>query len=781
MSLYRHYKDKKNNSNSKTKETSGENETKNKKEIKEDLEEENNDNKKEKEKKEKDNKNEEDRKEEQKPEEIINLDSNNDVEELSHSLQNLLLDKDFAAPVVVKKENKLITNYHYATFKNSYGENTCYINVILHLLYSIDELEEFLSSLYKIEESTKGSDNDKNNDDNINIDNINEKNEFLVSLGKILNNYDEIITEGNDKKKQKKGSKDKQVTVINTIKMRKILEKLSDNKFPLNTIADPVELFTFILDILNENLNGDTHKTFYLELIDEYICNKKGCTHIKNNYDKDNFMYHIYVDDILNFIQKGNLKVKDYKNKLFEISYKSFLSGDLKKCEKCKDEMTHNLICKNYPDFILINCVWRQSNPIVDDVMSVMFLMSLRDELNNLFKVQNNSTKKIHYHLFGFILYSFTLSHYIICKYNEDKEVFVLLDDEIVKEYNNLYELIEGITVEALKTNCKAFFYPVMLIYTKNNLYNHRICKINSLKENDYQEIINKCNQAIYEYRSKTEIKDEMKSDNYQKMIKEQKEIEEEIRKRAKKTETKTKKEDNKLEEKAQKDKKKKINLEKEDNTNKENKDEVIVISDEEKDNKIKKDNNEQKNETRKRNKSKEINLEDQNKKSRSKSKKKENEENPKKEQVIEILENKKDDDKSNNIQKIDSDNKKKNNKTKNKKKSVKKDINEIIWNQQPNKQQNEEKIIEKKEGNENKIYSNKNNLKKETFQRRSSKEKKEIENQPKYLGKKTNNSTNQNEGYNNNKRGSYMKENNYNDKGHNNYGRKYNFRNKNY
>ena len=68
----------------------------------------------------------------------------------------------------------------------------------------------------------------------------------------------------------------------------------------------------------------------------------------------------IYIDDILNFIQKGNLKVKDYKNKLFEISYKSFLSGDAKKCEKCKGEMTHNLICKNCPDFILINCVWRE-------------------------------------------------------------------------------------------------------------------------------------------------------------------------------------------------------------------------------------------------------------------------------------------------------------------------------------------------------------------------------------------------------------------------------------
>ena len=773
MSSNKKHNNNKNNINTKPKESLEENEIKNNKEIKEDLKEENNrNNKDEKEKNAEDNK-----KEEEKKEEVINLDSNNDVEELSQSIQNLLLDKDFAAPVVLKKENKLITNYHYATFKNSYGENTCYINVILHLLYSIDELEEFLSSLYKIEESTKGNNNDKNNNDENNIDIINENNEFLVSLGKILNNYDEIITESNEENnKKKKESKDKQVTVINTIKMRKILEKLSNNKFPLNTIADPVELFTFILDILNENLNGDTHKTFYLELIDEYICNKKGCTHIQNNYDKDNFMYHIYIDDILNFIQKGNLKVKDYKNKLFEISYKSFLSGDAKKCEKCKGEMTHNLICKNCPDFILINCVWRESNPIVDDVMSVFFLMNLKDELNNLFMFQNNSNKKIYYHLFGFILYSFTLSHYIICKYNEDKQVFVLLDDEIVKEYNNLKELIEGITVEILKTNGKAFFYPVMLIYTNENLYNHRICKINSLKEIDYQEIINNCNQAIYEYQSKNEIKEEMKSDNYQKLIKEQQEIEEEIKKRAKKTEAKNKKEDNKLEEVNKTDKNKIIDLDKEDKKNKENKNEPIVISDDEKDNKIKKDNTEQKNEIRKRNKSKEIILEDENKKSRSKSKKKENQENQKKEKEIEMIENKKEDNKSNDIQKLDSNaNKKK--QTKVKKKKVKTDINEIIWNQQPNK----EKINEKKEGNENKINLNKINTKKETLQKRSSIEKKEIENDPKYLGKKTNYSNNQNEGYHNNyKRKSDVKENKYNTKGQNNYNGKYHFRNKN-
>ena len=182
-----------------------------------------------------------------------------ETEKLSQSLKNLfLLNKDFSEPVTIKKENKLITDFHYATFKNSYGENTCYINVILHLLYNIDQLQEFIISLYEIDESNKYNSylNNKKNTEEINV---NYK--FLVLIGNILNQYKEIISEENEEETRNK--KIKQVTIINTLKMRKMLEKVSKNQFPLNTIADPVEFFSFILDILNEYLNEDIHKTFY--------------------------------------------------------------------------------------------------------------------------------------------------------------------------------------------------------------------------------------------------------------------------------------------------------------------------------------------------------------------------------------------------------------------------------------------------------------------------------------------------------------------------------------
>ena len=481
--------------------------------------------------------------------EKINLafDNENDKNssEIPPEINDIILnDEEFASPVTKKKENKLISDFHYVTFSNSFGENTCFINVILHLLNNIPELNEYLISLYQIEETNKNQKNQKSNSDK-----NQNNNKFLVLLGKILNRYATIIDKENEDSskntKNKSKNKKKQVTIIRTLNMRKNLESVSYNKFALNTIADPIELFTFILDILNENLNGDLHKNFYLELIEEFHCKEKNnCQNVSNKYDKDNFIYHIYINEIIKYIEQKNISIKDYKNKLFEFSYKLFLSENFKICEKCNKEMSHDLICLNYPEFLLINCVWQESNPIIDDVIKFFFLLSLKDELNNLFIcTKKKLSKKNPYYLLGFILYSFTLSHYIICIYNPDKNIFVLLDDEIVKEYNNLYELIIDITSNALKKNGKAFFYPVMLIFTKEKIYSNKMIKFNKLNEEDYLNIISKCNESIYEYELQNKKDEEEKLNNYQEYVQMQIEIEKSIKKREKSKSKKKKKE----------------------------------------------------------------------------------------------------------------------------------------------------------------------------------------------------------------------------------------------
>ena len=193
--------------------------------------------------------------------------------------------------------------------------------------------------------------------------------------------------------------------------------------------------------------------------------------------------------------------------------------------------------------------------------------MSLKDDLNNLFICNTNQKRfrKPSYYLLGFILYSYTLSHYITCIYNSDKKCFVLFDDEFVKEYNSLYDLIYEITVNNLKGNGKAFFYPVMLIFTKECIYKPDVIKFNTLRESDYTNIIKKCNKEISEYQN--EKNEEEKKLNYEDLLQKQKEIENEIKNKNKKKGkdpnielTEKEKDNNKMNEKENNKNKKQIN-----------------------------------------------------------------------------------------------------------------------------------------------------------------------------------------------------------------------------
>ena len=87
---------------------------------------------------------------------------------------------------------------------------------------------------------------------------------------------------------------------------------------------------------INWEFNENTYKSsFYFVLIAGYKCEKKNCNQVTNKYDKDNFKYHIYRDEILKYIETNKTKIRCYKNNLFEFSYNSFNLGNNKICENC--------------------------------------------------------------------------------------------------------------------------------------------------------------------------------------------------------------------------------------------------------------------------------------------------------------------------------------------------------------------------------------------------------------------------------------------------------------
>ena len=118
-----------------------------------------------------------------------------------------------------------------------------------------------------------------------------------------------------------------------------------------------------------------------------------------------------------------------------------------------------------------------------------------------------------------------------------------------------------------------------MLIFTQDKLYENKNIAYNLLKDSDYNYIINKCNEAIYEYQTQNEINEEDKLNNYQDYIQKQREIENNIKKKNKK---RNQKEENEIGEKELK--KKEINnnnIKKEINKNKEKKENKIISQEE--------------------------------------------------------------------------------------------------------------------------------------------------------------------------------------------------------
>ena len=351
----------------------------------------------------------------------------------------------------------------------------------------------------------------KTNEENLQKTKLKENNinSFLFDLGKILNDYQNILS-SNDIKEQ--------MTKLNTSQLRKSLSISSDNYFKLNSINDPIEFLIFILDLINKENFQEIHLYFYLKLIEEKRCNNFCPYKNKKLYDKDNFIYQIYVEDIFNFIKNYSLDFDVYKEKLFMLSYSS-LKNEVIKCEKCNSPMNKTLICNNNqgaPKFLLINCVWNNYKPQLQDVVKFLFLISLIEEIDNLF-ICPNKVENDKYYLMGIIFYSFSLCHYINMIFNIQKNLFTLYNDEAIIEFRNINDLYKYITIEQFKKNNQAYFYPVLLVYGKENIYDENLLPIiKHINKYNYEMLIQECNDEIKKINKKRE---EQKQQNYKELV----------------------------------------------------------------------------------------------------------------------------------------------------------------------------------------------------------------------------------------------------------------------
>jgi hypothetical protein len=208
------------------------------------------------------------------------------------------------------------------------------------------------------------------------------------------------------------------------------------------------------------------------------------------------------------------------------LSYYS-LQNEVNTCEKCKSLKNKILICNNEdgsPKFLLVNCVWNNARPDLKEVIQFLYFISLGEKLDNLF-ICPSKTENTNYYLMGLIFYSFTLCHYINLIFNLQKNVFTLYNDTGIIEFKSVYDVYRYITIEQLEKNSKAYFYPVLLVYCKENIYEEKtfplLTRTNKI---NYELLIDECQKLIKVENILKEkpLTKEEKEKNYQELIRAQ-------------------------------------------------------------------------------------------------------------------------------------------------------------------------------------------------------------------------------------------------------------------
>ena len=410
-----------------------------------------------------------------------------------------------------RNKNIDINTNKYITFNNPLGENACYINVVLQLFCHINELSSYLknfqiknnNNLTTFPTPTKSNSslpNSKSNHKNMttptptsniyasNTFSSNESTTTTPSSGDDINNLLQSLSEIINKYINYKNDKfsHNNLHVIDSETFRINLHIASNALFPLETAADPVELIIYLLNNINTFNSQLIHDLFYIDIIKTGTCVK--CKKKKTfKFDKDNFFYQIYIEDILNYVEINNYNFDYFYSQIFfiqkQINYQNII-----KCENCKQFINTNyIINNNFPKFFLVNFVWNQNKPDIKKIFKIYLMLQSYINFCNLFDIENNQK----YIFYGMILYSFHLYHYIICLYDKEKSNFIIYNDKNYKILYSYFDVISDLI------NDKNIFYPVCLIYKKDENNNKNIYNSFNINEEKYNYLMKKIDYII--------------------------------------------------------------------------------------------------------------------------------------------------------------------------------------------------------------------------------------------------------------------------------------------
>lgn len=395
--------------------------------------------------------------------------------------------RDFTKP----NNNKHINNIIIPLI-NKRKENNCFLNVIIQNLTHLEKFkDEFLL----------------------------EENEDIYSKSKpIFELYDLIKLYQSEQMKYKKIINNNRLDKENKFKIKlEPIISVNNFRFSLNQIynryhkgesGDPMETMNSIFDLIHEefckmkkidkkkikNCHCLAHKHFSLILADIQLC--PSCNKKKVQlYDKDCFMYNIYISEIVNklhgksfnsFKSKFFQKLKEY-NETFE--ERKRIPG----CN-CSEKLMESYIKTTkimgpINTYLIINITWSDEFPCMNEILKTYTMIPPSEEINNLFTFKEalKSLTDYTFYLKGIILYG--LYHYVCTLYIKEEKRWAIIDDKTIKYIDKYFNLIDSLLRNHLM--------PVGLIYSKdeNDALNDAVINSMNLNKDEYIKLYNFCKE----------------------------------------------------------------------------------------------------------------------------------------------------------------------------------------------------------------------------------------------------------------------------------------------
>ena len=454
---------------------------------------------------------------------------NNKQNLYNSAINNYTTDRNFKRPILRKQ-----------TFQSqiSLGKENTKFNFEKKHSLNINSSKQLIAFRNSLRDATRGSVNSSIN--NVLIPMLNQRKENNCFLNVIIQSlvhlqnfkYDFLSKENSDIYTKSKPVYDLHDLIklyeSEQIKYKNILDKNRDYKIEpilsvnnlrtsLNQIynryhkgesGDPMETMNSLFDLIHEiyckKMRIDknkikackclAHKHFFLKLAEIQLC--PNCNNKKVQlYDKDCFMYNIFIKEIMDklhgksfnsFKSKFFQKLKEH-NETFEEKKKPRIPG----CN-CSEKLMESYIKSTklmgpISTYLIINITWAEEFPSMNEILKTFALLPVSEKINNLFTFDESVKNIINYtfSIKGIILYG--IYHYVCAIYIKDENKWAVIDDKTIKYIDVYFNLIDSFLRNHLM--------PVGIIYSKEKKDALRESTINSmcLNKDEYNKLYQFC------------------------------------------------------------------------------------------------------------------------------------------------------------------------------------------------------------------------------------------------------------------------------------------------